>query len=110
VDDRAERSFIEELEKRATPARPLYSLLGEADNAPASLKEEFELFRVMYNAARTYDLNTTLERDPRVRDKRQAVERTLGLIARTLDEEPWGIRLTIDNYSDFLGSSFRPVS
>ena len=110
VDDRAERTFIEELEKRATPARPLYSLLCEADNAPASLKEEFELFRVMYNAARTYDLNTTLERDPRVRDKRQAVERTLGLIARTLDEEPWGIRLTIDNYSDFLGSGFRPSS
>src|SRR5439155_642741 len=80
------------------------------DNARSSLEEEFELFRVMYNAARTYDLNTTLERDPRVRDKRQAVERTLGLIARTLDEEPWGIRLTIDNYSDFLGSGFRPSS
>jgi hypothetical protein len=104
VDDRAERTFIEESEKRATPARPLYSLLCEAENVPASLEEEFELFRVMYEAARTYDLNTTLERDPRVRDKRQAVERTLGLIARTLDEEPWGIRLTIDNYSDFLGS------
>ena len=107
VDDRAERAFIEELERPATPSQPLYSLFTQAAGTPPSLQEEFELFRVLYHAARTYALNTTLQRDPRVRDKRQAVERTLALIARTLEEEPRGIRLTIDTYSDFLDSRSR---
>lgn len=102
VDDRAERAFIDKLEAQAGPSRPLYSLFREALDTPPSLEEEFELFRVLYNAARTYDLNTTLQRDPRVQDKRQAVELTLALIARTVEREPHPIRLTLDNYRDFL--------
>ena len=102
VDDHAERAFIESLERQVSPSRPLYSLFTQAANVPASLEEEFELFRVMYNAARTYDLNTTLQRDPRIHDKREAVEQTLAIIARTLEREPHPIRLTLDNYRDFL--------
>ena len=102
VDDKAERTFIDELEKRATPAKPLYELFLDSPDAPESLREEFELFRVMYDAARTFDLNTTLEKDPRVHDKREAVRRTIALIARTLHEEPVGIHLTIDNYSSYI--------
>jgi hypothetical protein len=102
VDDKAERAFIEDLEKRATPDRPLYSLFAESSGAPDSLTEEFELFRIMYNAARTFDLNTTLEKDPEVKDKREAVSRTLKIIARTIDEEPKGIHLTIDTYRDYI--------
>ncbi|HEV2491736.1 MAG TPA: hypothetical protein VG204_01545 [Terriglobia bacterium] len=102
VDDRAERAFIESLEKQTSPSRSLYSLFTEALNVPPSLEEEFELFRVMYNAARTYDLNTILQRDPRIRDKREAVEQTLAIIARTVEREPHPIRLTLDNYRDFL--------
>jgi len=102
VDDHAERAFIESLERQVSPSRPLYSLFAEAANVPASLAEEFELFRVMYNAARTYDLNTTLQRDPRIHDKREAVEQTLAIIARTIEREPHPIRLTLDNYRDFL--------
>ena len=102
VDDRAERAFIERLAAEAGPSRPLYSLFTEAPDTPPSLEEEFELFRVLYNAARTYDLNTTLQRDPRVRDKRQAVELTLSLIARTVEREPHPIHLTLDNYRDYI--------
>ncbi len=102
VDDKAERTFIEGLEEHASPSRPLYSLLSAADSVPVSLAEEFELFRVLYYAARTYDLNTTLERDPHVRDKREAVERTLAIIARTLEQEPQGIRLTIQDYGEYI--------
>jgi len=105
VDDKAERAFIEGLEKQATPSRPLYSLFAESTDAPQSLDEEFELFRIMYHAARTFDLNTTLQKDPQVKDKREAVSRTLGIIARTIDEEPEGIHLTIENYRDYI----RPV-
>ncbi len=102
VDDKAEREFIESLEKQAGPSRSLYSLFSEAGKVPASLEEEFELFRVMHSAARTYDLNTTLQKDPQVRDKRDAVRRTIDLIARTLDEEPQGIHLTIEDYNKYI--------
>ncbi|MGH9453940.1 MAG: hypothetical protein ACRD2O_08225, partial [Terriglobia bacterium] len=97
---------IEGLEKQATPARPLYSLFEESAGKPQSLEEEFELFRIMYHSARTFDLNTTLEKDPEVKDKREAVSRTLEIIARTIDEEPEGIHLTIENYRDYI----HPVS
>ena len=106
VDDKAERTSIESLEKRANPARPLYSLFEESVGKPQSLDEEFELFRIMYHSARTFDLNTTLEKDPDVKDKREAVSRTLEIIARTIDEEPKGIHLTIENYRDYI----HPVS
>ena len=104
VDDKAERTFIEGLEKesRGAAGGTLYSLFSRAGSMPVSLEEEFELFRVMYQATRCYDLNTTLQKDPRVRDKREAVGRTMSVIARTLDEEPHGIHLTIDNYGKYI--------
>ena len=102
VDDKTERQFIEGLERQTTPTRTLYSLFSSAGALPVSLEEEFELFRVLYNSARAYDLNTTLQKDPRVRDKREAVHRTLAVIARTLEEEPQGINLTINDYGKYI--------
>ncbi len=102
VDDKTERQFIEGLERQTTPTRTLYSLFSAAGAMPVSLEEEFELFRVLYNSARAYDLNTTLQKDPRVRDKREAVHRTLAVIARTLEEEPQGINLTINDYGKYI--------
>jgi hypothetical protein len=103
VDDKAERAFIESREKDAQASgKPIYELFSARDGKPVSLDEEFELFRVMYQATKCYHLNTTLQRDPSVRDKRQAVGRTMRVIARTLDEEPEGIHLSIDNYSAYV--------
>lgn len=104
VDDTAERTFIERLEKEAaaSPAQNLYPLFSSGGEMPASLEEEFELFRVMYQATRCYDLNTTLQKDPSVRDKRHAVARTMAVIARTLDETPQGIHLSIEDYGKYV--------
>jgi hypothetical protein len=102
VDDATERKFIENLAKEASASRSLYSIFSAAGSIPASLEEEFELFRVMYNSARTYDMNTTLQRDPEVQDKREAVRRTLQIIARTVKEEPEGVCLSIENYRNYI--------
>lgn len=103
VDDKAERAFIETREKDALASgTPLYQIFSQRDGKPVSLDEEFELFRVMYQATNCYGLNTTLQKDPRVRDKREAVSRTMQVIARTLDEEPKGIHLSIDNYGSYV--------
>jgi hypothetical protein len=103
VDDKAERSFIESLEKEArADGQCLYELFAVASDIPESLREEFELFRVMHKAARCYDLNTTLQKDPSVNTKREAVGRTMQVIARTLDEEPRDIHLTLENYTQYI--------
>lgn len=104
VDDRAERSFIDALEKdsRTSSGGGLHRLFAAAGDVPESLREEFELFRVMHQAARCYGLNTTLQKDPSVISKREAVARTMEIIARTLDDEPRSIHLTIENYRNFL--------
>ena len=39
---------------------------------------------------------------PHVLNKRQAVEGTLKIIARTLEEQPQGIHLTIDDYAEYI--------
>lgn len=51
---------------------------------------------------RCYTLNTTLQKDPKVRDKREAVGRTMAIIARTLDEEPEDIHLSIEDYGKYI--------
>ena len=103
VDDKAERAFIETREKEARASNTsLYQLFSQVKGKPVSLDEEFELFRVMYMATSCYDLNTTLQKDPQVLSKRQAVARTMSVIARTLDEEPKGIHLSIDNYGKYI--------
>lgn len=104
VDDKAERTFIEGLEKqtRGSARQSLYNSFSSASDTPESLREEFELFRVMHEAARCYDLNTTLQKDPSVNNKREAVGRTMQVIARTLDEEPRDIHLTLENYAQYI--------
>ena len=103
VDDKSERAFIEGLEKQAiATSTALYTLFARAKDKPESLQEEFELFRVMYHATRCYDLNTTLQKDPSVTGKREAVGRTMAIIARTLDEEPRDIHLTLENYRTYI--------
>ncbi len=84
------------------PGTPLYQLFAQAGGAPESPLEEFELFRVMYHATNCHDLNTTLQKDPNVKGKREAVQRTMAIIARTLDEEPRDIHLTIGNYGAYI--------
>ena len=103
VIDEVERAHIESLATQAGKgSETLYSLYRKSSNVPDSLEEEFELFRVMHQAVRCYDLNTVLQNDPTVKDKRQAVERTIQLIAHTLDREPHEVHLTLDDYAKFL--------
>ena len=113
VDDEQERAYLKRLEADAArrgngdaPAALFAAYDGRAD-APESLAEEFELFRVMYEAARTYGLNTILTADPQVKDKKEAVGLTMDLIARLVDDEPSPLRLTLSDYRSLLPASAR---
>lgn len=103
VDDERERAYLKRL--GADEAESLFSAYEGRTDAPESLVEEFELFRVMYESARTYGLNTILAADPQVKDKKEAVGLTMEVIARLVDDEPSPLRLTLSDYRSFLPAS-----
>ncbi|MGH2348934.1 MAG: hypothetical protein ACRDFT_05650 [bacterium] len=113
VDDELERGFLRRLEDQIAQgaedhaSEALFRAYDGSADPPETLREEFELFRVMYEAARTYGLNTILTRDPQVKDKKEAVELTMDLIARIVDDEPSPLRLTLSDYRSFLPASAR---
>jgi hypothetical protein len=105
TDDVTERKFIAEAEQEAIKAgKPLYPLLIAKPDVPETLLEEFELFRVMYQAAACYALNTILQKDPTVTTKMEAVRRTMDLIAKAVNERPEELDLTIESYGSFIGT------
>ena len=101
VDDEEEKVYILGLESEAR-GRDLYRLFERKPDVPATLREEFELFRVMHRACRAYALNTTLTADPVVKDRKEAVALTMQLIASLVDRQPQDLRLTLADYRGFL--------
>jgi hypothetical protein len=108
VDDEAERAFVASMEQEvwnhrgALVAEELYRTFQRRADVPETLREEFELFRVMHRTCNCYTVNTILTSDPLVHDRKEAVRLTIGLIARLVDEQPQALRLALDTYSSFL--------
>jgi hypothetical protein len=103
TDDVTEKQFIKDRELQARKSgSPLYdAIIGDPD-VPETLMEEFELFWAMYRAVACYDLNTVLQRDPRIKDKMEAVAQTMKLIVAALEQRPAQARYTLDNYREFI--------
>jgi hypothetical protein len=109
VDDEAERAVIARIEAAArrdggTP-EALYAAFTKQHEVPETLAEEFELFRVLHQAARCYDLNTILTTDPKVAGLKEAVARTMELIGYAIATRSGDIRLTLDDYRDAVGAA-----
>ena len=103
VDDETEKSAVEAIV--ATSRRqiqPLYQSFELASHVPESLVEEFTLFQEMYRATRCYDCNTTLQRDPSVTSKKQAVRLTLEVILQGTQNDDADFCLTLENYRSFI--------
>jgi len=103
TDDEAEKAYIAALERDAG-AGDLYRAFERRRDVPETLREEFELFRVMHQACHCYALNTTLMADPQVPDRKEAVRLTMELIARLVDRQPAGLRLTLRDYRAFIAA------
>lgn len=105
VDDAAESAFVKRIEKTADDKNvPIYrKYLAEIAQAPESLFQEFELFRVMHQAANCYQMNTILQKDPAIPDRKTAVEETIKIIAFALEHPSRSYQLLIDNYRSALG-------
>ena len=99
VDDVSETRAVEAVTAASQSVRrPLYEAFEEATDLPESLVEEFTLFREMHRATHCFDLNTTLQRDPLVTSKKEAVQLTLEVIIRGAENREPDFCLTLDNY------------
>lgn len=104
VDDETEKKFLVKVqEANGGGIDPnFYGTYVSQPNIPPTLLQEFELFRVMYQATNCYVMNTVLQKDPKIKGKQEAVQRSMALIARTIDRQPKDVHLTLENYVDFL--------
>jgi hypothetical protein len=108
VDDEAERAVIASMEQEvwnhrgALIAEELHRTFQRRADVPETLRQEFELFRVMHRTCTCYTVNTILTSDPLVKDRKEAVRLTIELIARLVDEQPQALRLALDTYRSFL--------
>lgn len=106
VDDKLERDYLEgareESEETGCPFDQVYEDCRTCPPKPETLKQEFDLFQLLYQATRCYDLNTILTQDPEVRDKQEAVALTIRLLSLIIDRLPEGPSLDLENYRDFL--------
>ncbi len=111
VDDEVERAALERIEKDAGRAggtpEALYEAFVRRPDLPETLTEEFALFRVLHQACRCYDLNTILAADPTVGGLKEAVGRTMELIAHAVAVREAPVRLTLDDYRSALVASPR---
>lgn len=105
VDDEKEMTYIRQLEQelKSQDLNPrLYEIYQSKNDIPPTLYQEFELFRVMHQAAKCYELNTILQKNKKVASKREAVGQTIKLITKILRDEPSELALNISNYYEFV--------
>ncbi len=106
VDDEAEHAVIARLEseaaRRGGGPDALYTAFLHHPNMPETLAQEFELFRILHQACRCYDLNTVLTMDPAVDGLKEAVARTMELIAYAIATRQGALRVTLDDYRNVL--------
>jgi len=102
VDDEEEKAYLARLQREGGESGELYRTFERRGDAPETLREEFELFRVLHHATSCFGLNTTLTADPQVKDRKEAVTLTMRVIARLVDEQPANLRLTLQEYRGFI--------
>jgi len=104
VDEAKEFKFIEKIEKASQANKsPLYHMYLKEKEIPATLVEEFELFRVMFKSCTCFDLNTILQKDTTIPDRRTAVETTMKVIAKAMESKTTNLKFNISDYRSFIG-------
>jgi 5-methylthioribose kinase len=61
-----------------------------------------EMFRMLFKSAAAYDLNTVLQNDKAIGSKMEAVNKTMQIIVKALDNTREDFRYTIKDYAELL--------
>lgn len=103
VDDAAEKAFVADAEEQARlVGGSIFSVMAQRSDVPDTLYEEFELFRMMHQTVGCYDLNTILQKDPAVHGRKEAVGRTIHLIAAVAAHLRGQFKATLADYGSLL--------
>jgi len=100
VDDKSERAWLDGIEAKGVDR--MWANYQNADDKPATLHEEMEMFRMLFTSAAAYDLNTVLQKDKAVTSKMEAVRNTMRVIVKALDNTKETFRYGIEYYRKLL--------
>ena len=102
VDDKSERAWIDTIEAKGV--EQMWSEYQKAKDRPETLHEEMEMFRMLFQSAAAYDLNTILQKDPAVTSKMEAVHNTMRIIVAALENTRDDFRYDIRDYGKIASS------
>lgn len=103
VDDKSERAWLDTIEEKGVDR--MWANYQKAQDKPATLHEEMEMFRMLFRSARAYDLNTVLQNDKAVTSRMEAVNKTMKIIVKAMDNERDDFRYSIKDYTKLLSEA-----
>lgn len=100
VDDKSERAWIDTIEAKGVER--MWDEYVKATDKPVTLEEEIEMFRMLHNSAKAYDVNTTLQKDPKISGRMEAVNKTMTILVKALETDKEDFHYDIKNYGKLL--------
>jgi hypothetical protein len=100
VDDKSERAWIDTIEAKGVDK--MWDEYLKATDKPVTLEEEIEMFRMLHKSAKAYDVNTTLQKDPRITGRMEAVNKTMRILVKALETDQEDFRYDIKSYGKLL--------
>ena len=100
VDDKSERAWIDTIEAKG--ADKMWDEYLRATDKPVTLEEEIEMFRMLHRSAKAYDVNTTLQKDPKINGRMEAVNKTMKILVKALETDKDDFHYDIKTYGRLL--------
>ena len=100
VDDKSERAWLDGIEAQGIDR--MWANYTKAKDKPQTLDEEIEMFRMLFRSATAYDVNTILQKDPKITGRMEAVNKTMKILVRALDNTAERFRYDITTYEELL--------
>jgi hypothetical protein len=100
VDDKSERAWIDTIEAKGVDR--MWDEYLKATDKPVTLEEEMEMFRMLHKSAKAYDVNTTLQKDPKITGRMEAVNKTMRILVKALETDTDDFHYDIRSYEKLL--------
>ena len=100
VDDKSERAWLDTIEAKGVDS--MWDNYVKSKDKPVTLEEEIEMFRMLHRSAKAYDVNTTLQKDPKITGRMEAVNKTMKILVRALETTKDDFHYDITNYEELL--------
>jgi hypothetical protein len=100
VDDKSERAWIDTIEAKGVDT--MWDEYSKATDKPVTLEEEMEMFRMLHKSAKAYDVNTTLQKDPKITGRMEAVNKTMRILVKALETDTDDFHYDIRSYEKLL--------